>query len=41
MHRSETELPVIVMDADDPGAHVRRVAALIVARFIDGADDGE
>jgi molybdopterin-guanine dinucleotide biosynthesis protein MobB len=37
----ETELPVIVMDADDPGAHVRRVAEMIVARFIQGADDGE
>jgi molybdopterin-guanine dinucleotide biosynthesis protein MobB len=37
----ETELPVIVMDADDPDAHVRRVAEMIVARFIEGADDGE
>jgi molybdopterin-guanine dinucleotide biosynthesis protein MobB len=35
-----TELPVIVMDADDPAAHVRRVAELIVARVIEGADDG-
>lgn len=37
----QTELPVIVMDADDPGAHVRRVAEMIVARFIEGADDDE
>ena len=37
----QTELPVIVMDADDPGAHVRRVAEMIVGRFIEGADDGE
>jgi molybdopterin-guanine dinucleotide biosynthesis protein MobB len=37
----DTELPVIVMDADDPEAHVRRVADLIVARVIDGVDDGE
>jgi molybdopterin-guanine dinucleotide biosynthesis protein MobB len=37
----DTELPVIVMDADDPYAHVRRVAELIVARVVEGADDGE
>jgi molybdopterin-guanine dinucleotide biosynthesis protein MobB len=36
-----TELPVIVMDADDSGAHVWRVAELIVARVINGVDDGE
>ncbi|HEU4882150.1 MAG TPA: molybdopterin-guanine dinucleotide biosynthesis protein B [Longimicrobium sp.] len=36
----DTKLPVIVMDADDPDSHVRRVAELIVARIIDGADDG-
>ncbi|HYR10375.1 MAG TPA: molybdopterin-guanine dinucleotide biosynthesis protein B [Longimicrobium sp.] len=36
----ETELPVIVMDADQPDAHVRRVAEMIVARFVDGVDDG-
>lgn len=36
----QAELPVIVMDADDPGAHVRRVAEMIVARLIEGADDG-
>ncbi len=34
-------VPVIVMDADHPDAHVPRVAALIVSRFIDRADDGE
>lgn len=36
----DTELPVIVMDADDPDAHVRRVADMIVARIVEGADDG-
>lgn len=35
-----TELPVIVMDADRPDAHVERVAELIVSRFLGGADDG-
>ncbi|MBW3570196.1 MAG: molybdopterin-guanine dinucleotide biosynthesis protein B [Gemmatimonadetes bacterium] len=34
-----TELPVIVMDADHPQAHVRRVADLILSRVVDGADD--
>jgi molybdopterin-guanine dinucleotide biosynthesis protein MobB len=36
----DTEPPVMMMDAEDPDAHVRRVADLIVARVIDGADDG-
>ncbi|WP_420130103.1 molybdopterin-guanine dinucleotide biosynthesis protein B [Longimicrobium sp.] len=36
----QTELPTIVMDADHPDAHVRRVAEMIVARFVEGADDG-
>jgi molybdopterin-guanine dinucleotide biosynthesis protein MobB len=36
----QTELPVIVMDADDPDAHVQRVAELIVSRFVEEADDG-
>lgn len=36
----QTELPVIVMDADQPDAHVRRVAEMIVSRFVEGADDG-
>ncbi|HEX6369339.1 MAG TPA: molybdopterin-guanine dinucleotide biosynthesis protein B [Longimicrobium sp.] len=37
----ETEVPVIVMDADDPGAHVRRVAEIIVSRFVPADGDGE
>lgn len=35
-----TGLPTIVMDADHPDAHVRRVAEMIVARFVEGVDDG-
>jgi molybdopterin-guanine dinucleotide biosynthesis protein MobB len=34
------ELPVIVMDADRPDDHVRRVAELIVSRFVERADHG-
>lgn len=34
-------VPTIVMDADHPDAHVRRVAMLIVSRFVGGENDGD
>ncbi|HEX2207878.1 MAG TPA: molybdopterin-guanine dinucleotide biosynthesis protein B, partial [Longimicrobium sp.] len=37
----QAPVPVMVMDAEHPEAHVRRVAMLIASRFVDAAEDGD
>lgn len=37
----DAAVPVIVMDADDPGAHVQRLAGLIVSRLVEGENDAD